>query len=115
MSKHAPQNAPQNALRDHSYKTSSSISDLSCSSDSVPHSSLVAYIIARNYCDIILPPMASAALKSFWNSPVGPKTSHFWGPMANWGFVLAVSFLTTNVALTHHPIPQAQSCRDDVP
>ncbi len=23
------------------------------------------------------------------NSPVGPKTSHFWGPVANWGFVLA--------------------------
>ena len=23
------------------------------------------------------------------NSPVGPKTTHFWGPVANWGFVLA--------------------------
>ena len=23
------------------------------------------------------------------NSPVGPKTTHFWGPIANWGFVLA--------------------------
>eukprot|EP00271_Cylindrocystis_brebissonii_P013056 TRINITY_DN32611_c0_g1_i1.p1 TRINITY_DN32611_c0_g1~~TRINITY_DN32611_c0_g1_i1.p1 ORF type:complete len:120 (-),score=11.57 TRINITY_DN32611_c0_g1_i1:414-773(-) len=34
--------------------------------------------------------MASqSALMKFWNSPVGPKTSHFWGPMANWGFVLA--------------------------
>lgn len=21
----------------------------------------------------------------------GPKTTHFWGPVANWGFVLAVS------------------------
>jgi hypothetical protein len=21
------------------------------------------------------------------NSPVGPKTCHFWGPVANWGFV----------------------------
>ncbi|CAN1129987.1 Mitochondrial pyruvate carrier 1, partial [Linum perenne] len=30
-----------------------------------------------------------AALKSFWNSPVGPKTTHFWGPIANWGFVAA--------------------------
>ncbi|CAI7858514.1 unnamed protein product [Closterium sp. NIES-54] len=27
--------------------------------------------------------------KAFWNSPVGPKTSHFWGPLANWGFVIA--------------------------
>uniref|UniRef100_A0A0D9X7S3 Mitochondrial pyruvate carrier n=1 Tax=Leersia perrieri TaxID=77586 RepID=A0A0D9X7S3_9ORYZ len=33
--------------------------------------------------------MATAA-KAFWNSPVGPKTTHFWGPVANWGFVLAV-------------------------
>jgi len=32
----------------------------------------------------------STALKAFLNSPVGPKTTHFWGPVANWGFVLAV-------------------------
>jgi hypothetical protein len=25
----------------------------------------------------------------FINSPTGPKTTHFWGPVANWGFVLA--------------------------
>ncbi|KAL6900852.1 hypothetical protein ACP4OV_005528 [Aristida adscensionis] len=31
----------------------------------------------------------ATALKSFWNSPVGPKTTHFWGPVANWGFVIA--------------------------
>ncbi|WOL06550.1 mitochondrial pyruvate carrier 1 isoform X1 [Canna indica] len=30
-----------------------------------------------------------AAFKAFWNSPVGPKTTHFWGPIANWGFVAA--------------------------
>ncbi|KAK7280564.1 hypothetical protein RJT34_25628 [Clitoria ternatea] len=30
-----------------------------------------------------------AAFKAFWNSPVGPKTTHFWGPVANWGFVAA--------------------------
>ena len=24
---------------------------------------------------------------SFMNSPVGPKTVHFWGPAANWGLV----------------------------
>ena len=23
----------------------------------------------------------------FINSPVGPKTTHFWGPVANWGIV----------------------------
>jgi len=26
-------------------------------------------------------------LKAFWDSPTGPKTTHFWGPVANWGFV----------------------------
>nr|CAB3480908.1 unnamed protein product [Digitaria exilis] len=31
----------------------------------------------------------ATALKWFWNSPVGPKTTHFWGPVANWGFVIA--------------------------
>ncbi|KAF8399908.1 hypothetical protein HHK36_015778 [Tetracentron sinense] len=30
-----------------------------------------------------------AAFKAFLNSPVGPKTTHFWGPVANWGFVAA--------------------------
>ncbi|CAL5228861.1 g12071 [Coccomyxa viridis] len=28
-------------------------------------------------------------LQAFINSPTGPKTTHFWGPVANWGFVLA--------------------------
>ncbi|KAE8820323.1 mitochondrial pyruvate carrier 1 [Hordeum vulgare] len=31
----------------------------------------------------------ATAFKAFVNSPVGPKTTHFWGPVANWGFVLA--------------------------
>lgn len=26
-------------------------------------------------------------LSAFINSPVGPKTVHFWGPAANWGLV----------------------------
>ena len=26
-------------------------------------------------------------LITFFNSPVGPKTVHFWGPVANWGMV----------------------------
>ena len=29
------------------------------------------------------------AISKFLNSPVGPKTVHFWGPAANWGLVLA--------------------------
>ncbi|TVU06070.1 hypothetical protein EJB05_49262 [Eragrostis curvula] len=31
----------------------------------------------------------SSAFKAFLNSPVGPKTTHFWGPVSNWGLVLA--------------------------
>ena len=27
------------------------------------------------------------AITTFINSPVGPKTVHFWGPAANWGLV----------------------------
>ena len=27
-------------------------------------------------------------LKAFWNSPVGPKTTHFWGPTLNSLFVV---------------------------
>ncbi|GAB4845748.1 pyruvate transporter mpc1 [Ancistrocladus abbreviatus] len=30
----------------------------------------------------------ASAFKAFLNSPVGPKTTHFWGPVANWGFVV---------------------------
>ncbi|CAH9089610.1 unnamed protein product [Cuscuta epithymum] len=29
------------------------------------------------------------SFRAFLNSPIGPKTTHFWGPMANWGFVAA--------------------------
>ena len=25
---------------------------------------------------------------AFWNHQTGPKTLHFWAPMANWGFVI---------------------------
>ncbi|EME32014.1 Mitochondrial pyruvate carrier 1 [Galdieria sulphuraria] len=32
---------------------------------------------------------ATGFWKRLWNSPTGPKTTHFWGPVANWGFVLA--------------------------
>lgn len=32
----------------------------------------------------------SSAFARWVNSPTGPKTTHFWGPVANWGFVAAV-------------------------
>ncbi|CEF96487.1 Mitochondrial pyruvate carrier [Ostreococcus tauri] len=31
----------------------------------------------------------ASAVRAFVNSPTGPRTTHFWGPVANWGFVLA--------------------------
>eukprot|EP01112_Ceratiomyxa_fruticulosa_P009961 TRINITY_DN2614_c0_g1_i1.p1 TRINITY_DN2614_c0_g1~~TRINITY_DN2614_c0_g1_i1.p1 ORF type:complete len:109 (+),score=15.52 TRINITY_DN2614_c0_g1_i1:384-710(+) len=31
----------------------------------------------------------TSLVKQLWNSPMGIKTTHFWGPVANWGFVLA--------------------------
>ena len=37
----------------------------------------------------------SAAFKAFLNSPVGPKTTHFWGPVSNWGIILAVRITIT--------------------
>lgn len=30
-----------------------------------------------------------ARARAFLASETGPKTTHFWGPVANWGFVLA--------------------------
>ena len=33
--------------------------------------------------------MSSIDFRAFLNSPVGPRTIHFWGPVANWGFVIA--------------------------
>ncbi|MFS7930130.1 putative mitochondrial pyruvate carrier [Helianthus anomalus] len=29
-----------------------------------------------------------ASFLAFLNSPVGPKTTHFWGPVANCGFIV---------------------------
>ena len=48
------------------------------------------------------------ALKAFINSPVGPKTVHFWGPTANWGLVGAAmldankpaSMISRNMTMT---------------
>ncbi|KAK7338322.1 hypothetical protein VNO77_18928 [Canavalia gladiata] len=33
-------------------------------------------------------------LRSFWNSPIGPKTTHFWGPTFNWSLPLAAALDT---------------------
>ena len=33
--------------------------------------------------------MHNSAFARLVASPTGPKTTHFWGPVANWGFVLA--------------------------
>lgn len=33
--------------------------------------------------------MSSSAFARWVNSPTGPRTTHFWGPVANWGFVAA--------------------------
>ena len=59
--------------------------------------SLTAIIIIIN--DDICPGLEKIAqnqspkmqiLRTFWNSPVGPKTTHFWGPVFNWGIPIAV-------------------------
>jgi hypothetical protein len=47
-------------------------------------------------------------LMLFINSPVGPKTTHFWGPVANWGIVLSaildsnkpVEMISRNMTMT---------------
>ena len=33
--------------------------------------------------------MSSFDFRAILASPVGPRTIHFWAPIANWGFVLA--------------------------
>ncbi|KAI7743779.1 hypothetical protein M8C21_004824, partial [Ambrosia artemisiifolia] len=38
---------------------------------------------------VLIPRYYMASFRAFLNSPVGPKTTHFWGPVANWGFVVA--------------------------
>ncbi|OMH84860.1 putative mitochondrial pyruvate carrier 2 [Zancudomyces culisetae] len=31
----------------------------------------------------------ASRFKSLWNSPVGPKTVHFWAPLMKWALVIA--------------------------
>ncbi|KAJ2610894.1 Mitochondrial pyruvate carrier subunit [Coemansia sp. RSA 1365] len=33
--------------------------------------------------------VSGSAFGRFWNSPVGPKTIHFWAPAMKWGLVIA--------------------------
>lgn len=35
------------------------------------------------------PAPPQSAFMQFVNSPTGPKTTHFWGPISNWGISLA--------------------------
>ncbi|KAF2098039.1 UPF0041 domain protein [Rhizodiscina lignyota] len=35
------------------------------------------------------PPSPQSGFSKFFNSPVGPKTVHFWAPIMKWGLVLA--------------------------
>ncbi|PSK34421.1 hypothetical protein B9Z65_8747 [Elsinoe australis] len=41
----------------------------------------------RFYSDAAAP--AQSRLQQLWNSPIGPKTVHFWAPIMKWGVVLA--------------------------
>ena len=47
----------------------------------------VALTVARPH--LVIATKMSGALRTWINSPTGPKTTHFWGPVANWGFVVA--------------------------
>lgn len=52
------------------------------------------------------PPAMSAAFKAFLNSPVGPKTTHFWGPVSNWGIILAVRAPVDSIGVSSsHSLP----------
>ena len=61
-------------------------------------------IVAGSPADL---PAMSAAFKAFLNSPVGPKTTHFWGPVSNWGIILAVR-------CTHHHHHCSASARGSI-
>ncbi|KAF7150335.1 hypothetical protein RHSIM_Rhsim02G0138200 [Rhododendron simsii] len=43
--------------------------------------------VGQRVIELQLSYMASFGL--FLNNPIGPKTTHFWGPVANWGCVIA--------------------------
>ena len=43
----------------------------------------------------------SSRFMAWLNSPTGPRTTHFWGPVANWGFVIAVRNLLSTCCRSH--------------
>ncbi|XP_030241434.1 mitochondrial pyruvate carrier 2 isoform X1 [Drosophila navojoa] len=43
------------------------------------------YNVIINSVDVIVP----QSMRPFWESPAGPKTVFFWGPLGKWGLVLA--------------------------
>lgn len=45
------------------------------------------------------PVIPMEVLRKFWNSPVGPKTAHFWGPAVNWGIPIAVCIISLKFVL----------------
>ncbi|KAK4365500.1 hypothetical protein RND71_016858 [Anisodus tanguticus] len=63
--------------------------ELSKSSSTCPRDDEGDATIEGTTLDISYSLSHMAAFKAFLNSPVGPKTTHFWGPVANWGFVIA--------------------------
>ena len=45
--------------------------------------------VRRSHPVVVITSTAMSAFGRFLKSPTGPKTVHFWGPIANWGFVIA--------------------------
>lgn len=43
----------------------------------------------RRFESNVSAPPAQSKVAQLWNSPVGPKTVHFWAPIMKWGLVLA--------------------------
>ncbi|KAK3068815.1 hypothetical protein LTR53_013318 [Teratosphaeriaceae sp. CCFEE 6253] len=43
----------------------------------------------ENAANVVPPEAAQSGFAKFMNSPIGPKTVHFWAPIMKWGVVLA--------------------------
>ncbi|KAL7689212.1 putative mitochondrial pyruvate carrier [Plasmopara halstedii] len=64
----------------------------------------------------------ASRLRYFINSPTGPKTTHFWGPVANWGFVLAAmadmqkpaDVISINMTSGNFDMSRLQSRKSDI-
>lgn len=56
---------------------------------------IICSLIEELLCDVtqvLNQTVVMSAFRAFWNGPMDPKTTHFGGPVANWGFVAAVCF-----------------------